>query len=434
MKHQNDYDFPVRLLILEREYRQQIWWERLIPATTEGNRRKQALYQQMPYELQLLTAQQQQNVLKSFLEVIDCANAVDSLPDPDDLFWDTLRTLSNNGRPLFIGMAAVAIAHHGLHQIRQWDQQALLDYVLRHEQEAWQRLIGAKDLSHNQDGIFDLLALSSVAAGFNYQVDEDTFFDVLNELALFPNEALLEHGLNLLPVLAGHHNDELQPGRNDGYLQPDFFAEYFVLQQWGACNGKLKRGTRPYLQAVYRLSPDNTLAFLARSAVDFTDDETVWLWWDHLYKNEAADKTPLDELAFSVIGQLRLRGKFDIALQRWLPQLCESGDPQSLARAFNLHGLLNIHLGHYETALDYLKKSLAIQQEIGDKSGEGTTLNNISQIYDARGDYETALDYLKKSLTIRQEIGDMAGLCATLFNMGHIHWQNEEKPDGNYSA
>ncbi len=38
--------------------------------------------------------------------------------------------------------------------------------------------------------------------------------------------------------------------------------------------------------------------------------------------------------------------------------------------------------GDYETALSYLKRSLAICQQIGDKAGEGTTLNNISQIYD----------------------------------------------------
>ncbi|MCX6049206.1 MAG: tetratricopeptide repeat protein [Chloroflexi bacterium] len=74
-----------------------------------------------------------------------------------------------------------------------------------------------------------------------------------------------------------------------------------------------------------------------------------------------------------------------------------------------------------------IDQSLKIQREIGDKAGEGTTLNNISQIYDARGDYETALTYLQQSLKIRQEIGDAAGLCATLFNMGHIYWQNEQE-------
>ncbi|HMN00569.1 MAG TPA: hypothetical protein PKC99_16295, partial [Anaerolineales bacterium] len=34
--------------------------------------------------------------------------------------------------------------------------------------------------------------------------------------------------------------------------------------------------------------------------------------------------------------------------------------------------------------------------------------------------------YLKQSLDIRRQIGDKAGLCATLFNMGHIHAQNEQ--------
>ena len=58
-----------------------------------------------------------------------------------------------------------------------------------------------------------------------------------------------------------------------------------------------------------------------------------------------------------------------------------------------------------------------------------TALNNISQIFKARGDYETALTYLKQSLAIQQEIGDSAGLCPTLFNMGHIHWQNGEQAE-----
>ena len=80
----------------------------------------------------------------------------------------------------------------------------------------------------------------------------------------------------------------------------------------------------------------------------------------------------------------------------------------------------------YDTALTYLEQSLAIQREIGDTAGEGATLNNISQIYDARGDYDTALTYLEQSLAIQRAIGDTSGLCATLFNMGHIHRQNDE--------
>jgi len=44
----------------------------------------------------------------------------------------------------------------------------------------------------------------------------------------------------------------------------------------------------------------------------------------------------------------------------------------------------------------------------------------------AQGDYETALTYLKQSLAIQQQIGNSAGLCATLFNMGHIYIQNKQ--------
>jgi tetratricopeptide (TPR) repeat protein len=76
--------------------------------------------------------------------------------------------------------------------------------------------------------------------------------------------------------------------------------------------------------------------------------------------------------------------------------------------------------GDYDTALRYLEQSLAIQQQIGDRQGEGQSLNNISQIYDAKGDYDTALRYLEQSLAIRQQIGDRQGEGATLNNLAGI--------------
>ncbi|UCE90034.1 MAG: tetratricopeptide repeat protein, partial [Pseudomonadota bacterium] len=60
-------------------------------------------------------------------------------------------------------------------------------------------------------------------------------------------------------------------------------------------------------------------------------------------------------------------------------------------------------------------------EKIGDKAGEGKTLNNISQIFKARGDYDTALTYLEKSLKISQEIGDKAGEGKTLNNISQIY-------------
>ena len=57
---------------------------------------------------------------------------------------------------------------------------------------------------------------------------------------------------------------------------------------------------------------------------------------------------------------------------------------------------------------------------------ESTTLNKLSQIYQARGDYETALRYLEESLAIQRAIGDRAGLCIALLNISHIYWKKEE--------
>jgi tetratricopeptide (TPR) repeat protein len=85
---------------------------------------------------------------------------------------------------------------------------------------------------------------------------------------------------------------------------------------------------------------------------------------------------------------------------------------------------------HYTTALTYFTNSLAISQKIGDKAGEGTTVNNISQIYDAQGDYTTALTCLTNSLAISQKIGDKAGEGNTLFNIGLTYYKTGKKQQG----
>jgi DNA-binding MarR family transcriptional regulator len=75
-------------------------------------------------------------------------------------------------------------------------------------------------------------------------------------------------------------------------------------------------------------------------------------------------------------------------------------------------------LGNLSEALGSLGQALIVSREIGDRSGEGTILNNIGQIYSARGDYDTALKYLEESLKINREIDDRSSLACSLFNIG----------------
>ncbi|MCW5207012.1 tetratricopeptide repeat protein, partial [Desulfobulbus sp. F5] len=78
-------------------------------------------------------------------------------------------------------------------------------------------------------------------------------------------------------------------------------------------------------------------------------------------------------------------------------------------------------VSRYSEALPLYEQSLAINRELGDKEGEGTTLNNISQIYHAQGDYTTALKYLEQSLVIHREVGNRAMEGVTLNNISLIY-------------
>ncbi|MBD3324354.1 tetratricopeptide repeat protein [candidate division KSB3 bacterium] len=116
--------------------------------------------------------------------------------------------------------------------------------------------------------------------------------------------------------------------------------------------------------------------------------------------------------------------RYDDALPLWEQSLAiqrEIGDRAGEGATLNnLAGIAHAR-GDYATALTYLEQSLAIQRELGNRAGEGTTLNNLSQIYDARGDYATALTYLEQSLAIRREIGNKAGEAVTSLNIGQIY-------------
>jgi tetratricopeptide (TPR) repeat protein len=115
-----------------------------------------------------------------------------------------------------------------------------------------------------------------------------------------------------------------------------------------------------------------------------------------------------------------LFGNYERALQlyqRSLGMVQQIGDRSGEGTTLNNISQIYKIRGDYDRALVYLEQSLAIRQQIGDRSGEGITLSNISQIYDAKGDYDRALDYLEQSLAIQQQIGDRSGEGITLNNL-----------------
>ncbi|EIJ42290.1 hypothetical protein BegalDRAFT_1396 [Beggiatoa alba B18LD] len=177
-------------------------------------------------------------------------------------------------------------------------------------------------------------------------------------------------------------------------------------------------------RGVFFWLPEYALQLLATTALDFFD------WRSAIYEFDIPETEKnaylQEELKAFRESAVHAAERMSTAeKQRWLKVLFSLRDestPNSaeLARILDDIGRVYHSLGNLELALTNYQQSLAIQQEIGDKSGEGTTLNNMATIAHARGDYETALRYLQQSLAIQQEIGDKSGEGTTLNNMATI--------------
>ena len=50
-------------------------------------------------------------------------------------------------------------------------------------------------------------------------------------------------------------------------------------------------------------------------------------------------------------------------------------------------------------------RTILCHKQIGNQAGEGTTLNNIGEVYRSLGEYNKALDYYQQALAIIKQVG-----------------------------
>ncbi|MBP0021652.1 MAG: tetratricopeptide repeat protein [Cyanobacteria bacterium SBLK] len=116
--------------------------------------------------------------------------------------------------------------------------------------------------------------------------------------------------------------------------------------------------------------------------------------------------------------------QFPEALQSWesalhLYQLI--GDRGGEGDSLNNLGNIYSEIREYEKAINYYEQSLVIKRELGDRSGEGMTLGNLGTIFYSRGEYEKAIDYYEQSLIIARETGDRYTEGNSLGGLGFIY-------------
>ena len=118
----------------------------------------------------------------------------------------------------------------------------------------------------------------------------------------------------------------------------------------------------------------------------------------------------------------------------------EIGHKEGIATSLNNLGSIYDDQGDILKGLEYYHKSLKIREEIGDKGGIADSFNNIGYIYYSQGEasnealvmvelFNKALQYYLKSLNIYEEIGDKSGISSALNNIGYVYKDQGDIPE-----
>lgn len=91
------------------------------------------------------------------------------------------------------------------------------------------------------------------------------------------------------------------------------------------------------------------------------------------------------------------------------------------AEVYSSLGTTCTDVGQKSQALEYLNLALTLRRAVGNRFGEGSTLNNLGHLFDSVGERETALQYYSQAASLRQLIGDKRGEAITLSNMSFCY-------------
>lgn len=115
----------------------------------------------------------------------------------------------------------------------------------------------------------------------------------------------------------------------------------------------------------------------------------------------AVHRAPKSGDAYLCLGESYLQlGDLDLALKNLLQAEHLFTGKRDLSITYSKLGQIASLKGDLQQSLNYYSRSLGLDREIGDKSGESAGLSNIATIFRDRGDLDKALDYYQQSLDI----------------------------------
>jgi tetratricopeptide (TPR) repeat protein len=117
------------------------------------------------------------------------------------------------------------------------------------------------------------------------------------------------------------------------------------------------------------------------------------------------------------------RGNYDQAVS-WYRKSLEInealGNRAGMAGSYHQLGMVAQRRGDYDQALSLYQKSLEINEEVGNRSGMASSYHQLGMVAEFRGDYDQALSWYQKSLEIEEELGNRAGMASSYHQLGIV--------------
>lgn len=99
----------------------------------------------------------------------------------------------------------------------------------------------------------------------------------------------------------------------------------------------------------------------------------------------------------------------------------EQNYPIAEYQSYTLLSIAHNFLGNNAVSMDYIQKSLAGNEAIGNLPGISECEIVIGVAYDEQGNYPRALEHFHKALSIDEKIGNKEGMAMSLNNIGNIY-------------
>nr|WP_315230259.1 tetratricopeptide repeat protein [uncultured Albidiferax sp.] len=390
---------PLRILLLERYADKDTgWWSTVFGGGWRALGKLAMVDPAEPVPIRPLSIQQDRLALLHNMLAIACPGKPITLPLDDPGFNQQLMQLSWAGDPLYLMMAAVAMAHFGKAQVLTLARTDLAAHVAKLEAERLKKM--AKEHALPEALVLHLAACATLAQGIAEA-----------ELIPFVRDEQTALGWTSAPAaLAELLRQALPQPHGIAPITPDVIGEAFVLHALRV-NPGLTTVQRCHARVGHRVAET-----VIRCVQDFAETSPAPLaWLKAIVLGDRQDASALAALQASLpmLSLALWEVNLDVA-QRMLFLLANNGSTDTAQRAgvLNNLALAQSEMGHHEPALETAQKAADLYRSLADQRPDvflpdlATSLNKLEAMQSALGQLEPALETAQEAADFYRSLAD----------------------------